>query len=274
MFHQWVASTAANDQERATLPELVLKEGAGGLDSLRRRYSKPLYVLMTLVGSILALACANVANLLLARAAARQRELAVRLSMGAGRFRVVRQLLTESLLLASLGGVLGLVVATLGIRFLTMLLANGRANFTLHAELNWHVLAATAALSLVTGALFGLAPALRATQVDVIAAPKATQAGPPQATHVFGRIGVSRLLVVSQVAISLLLLVAAGLFVRTLSNLESISLGFNRENVLLFQLDARKAGHEDPEIVAFYGDVRRRLRWFMRCAPGATRSGL
>ena len=147
-----------------------------------------------------------------------------------------------------------------GIRFLTLLLANGRANFTLHAELNWHVLGAAAALSLLTGILFGLAPALEATRVDVMPALKETRAGQPQARACsFRRVSLSRLLVVGQIAISLLMLVAAGLFVRTLSNLQSIELGFNRENVLLFQLDARKAGHKDPEIAAFYGDLRKRF---------------
>jgi macrolide transport system ATP-binding/permease protein len=258
-FHQWVASTAANDKERANLPELVVKEGAGGLDSLRRQYSKPLFVLLTLVGLILALTCANVANLLLARAAARRREIALRLSVGAGRFRIVRQLLTESVLLASLGGALGALFAIWGIRFLTLLLANGRANFSLHAELNWHVLGVAAALSLLTGVLFGLAPALQATRVDVMPALKETRAGQPGERHSFRHVSLSHALVVGQIAISLLMLVAAGLFVRTLSNLHSIDLGFNREHVLLFQLDARKAGHIDLELPAFYGDLRRRF---------------
>jgi predicted permease len=258
-FQQWVASTAANDRERANLPELVVKEGGGGLDSLRRHYSKPLSVLMTLVGLILALACANVANLLLARAAARRREIALRMSVGAGRLRVVRQLLTESVLLASLGGALGVLFAIWGMRFLTLLLANGRANFTLHADLNWHVVGVAAALSLLTGVLFGLAPAMHATRVDLIPALKETRAGQPTARHSSWRISPSHVLVVGQIAISLVMLVAAGLFVRTLSNLQSIELGFNRENVLLFQLDARKAGHKGPEIAAFYADLRKRF---------------
>ncbi len=253
-FRQWVASTAANDKERANLPQLALEEGAGGLDSLRWKYSKPLYVLLTLVGLILALACANVANLLLARATARRREIALRLSVGAGRFRIVRQLLAESVLLASLGGALGVVFAIWGIRFLTLLLGNGQPGFTLHAELNWHVLFVVAVLSLFTGVLFGLAPALESTRVDVMPALKETRAG-----DTFRRMRLSRILVVGQIAISLLMLVAAGLFVHTLSNLQSIELGFNRENVLLFLVDARKAGHKDPEILSFYANLRRRL---------------
>jgi predicted permease len=258
-FQQWVASTAANDRERANLPELIVREGAGGLDSLRRQYSQPLIVLMTLVGLVLALTCANVANLLLARATSRRREMALRLSVGAGPLRIVRQLLTESVLLASLGGALGILVAIWGMRFLTLLLANGRANFTLRADLNWHVLAVAAALSLLTGVLFGLAPAMHATRVDLLPALKEARAGQPTARHSVWRISLSHVLVVGQIAISLLMLVAAGLFVRTLSNLQSIELGFNRQDLLLFQVDARKAGHKDPEIAAFYADLRRRF---------------
>jgi len=255
-FHQWVASTASNDRERAYLPELMFREGASGLDSLRRQYSKPLYVLLAMVALILAIACANIANLLLARAAARKREMAVRLSMGAGRLRVIRQLLTESVLLASLGGGLGVLFAIWGIRFLTLLLANGQDNFTLHAQVNWHVLGAAIALSMLTGIVFGLAPAIQSTRVDVIPALKEIRTSQ---TRSRSRISLGQALLVAQIGISLLMLVAASLFVRTLSNLQAVQLGFNRENVLLFQLDARKAGHKDPEILSFYGDLQKRF---------------
>ena len=258
-FQQWVASTATNDRQRANLPALEVNPGVGGLGTLRRTYSQPLYVLMALVGLILILSCANVANLLLARATARRREMALRLSLGAGRPRVVRQLLTESVLLASLGGVVGIAFAIVGIRVLTLLLANGDPNFTLHAELNWHVLGVAAGLSVLTGILFGLAPAIRATRVDVVPALKEVRAGEQGTRHWFGRVGLSHTLVVGQIAISLVMLVAAGLFVRTLSNLQAIELGFNRENVLLFQLDARKAGYNDQEIAGFYGDLLKRF---------------
>jgi predicted permease len=259
LFHQWVRTTAANDRERANLPELMIREGAAGLDTLRRRYSKPLYVLLAMVALLLAIACANIANLLLARAAARRREMAVRLSIGAGRFRVIRQMLTEGVLLASAGGAAGVVFAIWGIRFLTLLLAKGSDDFTLHPDLNWHVLGAASALSLLTGLLFGLAPALQSTRVNVFPALKQTRAGEPGSGHGIRRFHLSQVLVASQIGISLLLLVAAGLFVRTLSNLQSIELGFNREDVLLFQLNARQAGHKDPGIFTFYGGLQRRF---------------
>src|SRR5213080_3080380 len=251
-FHQWVATTATTDGERAKLPALMLNPGAAGLGSLRRKYSKPLYVLLTMVGLILAIACANIANLLLARAAARRREMAVRLSLGAGRFRVVRQLLTESVMLAALGGSLGVLFAIWGVRSLTLLLTNGHQNFTLHAELNWNVLGVTAALSVVCGLLFGLAPAIQSTRPDVMPALQNGRGGGPRrrAQHV---------LVVAQIAISFLILVAAGLFVRTLNKLHSVQLGYARENILLFSVNARQAGHRDPEIATFYADLRKRF---------------
>jgi len=251
-FHQWVATTATTDGERAKLPALMLNPGAAGLGSLRRKYSKPLYVLLMMAGMILAITCANVANLLLARAAARRREMAVRLSLGAGRFRVVRQLLTESVMLASLGGTLGVLFAIWGVRTLTFLLSNGQENFPLNAELNWNVLGVTAALSVVCGLLFGLAPAIQSTRPDVMPALQNGRGGGPRrrAQHV---------LLVAQIAISFLILVAAGLFVRTLNKLDSVQLGYARENILLFSLNARQAGHRDPEITTFYTDLRKRF---------------
>jgi macrolide transport system ATP-binding/permease protein len=260
-FAQWVASTATTDRQRANLPALRLAEGAGGLDSLRRQYSKPLYVLWAMVGLILAIACANTANLLLARASARRREMAVRISIGAGRFRVLRQLLTESVLLASLSGALGILIAVAGIRVLTRLLANGQEGFTLHAELNWHVLAVTLGLSLLCGLLFGLAPALQLTRPAVLPALKATSVTERRARlrHRIARPSATQALVVAQIAISLLMLVGAGLFVRTLANLQAVPLGFNRDNVLLFDVNARQAGYPEAGLPAFYAELRRRL---------------
>jgi predicted permease len=256
-FSEW-ARTARQKRRADNVPSLVVREGSGGLDGLRRTYSKPLYILLTLVGLILGIASANIANLLLARAAARRREIALRLSLGAGRLRIIRQLLTESVLLAVLGGTLGVVFAIWGIRFLTLLLANGRENFTLDAELNWQVLVVAAGLSLLTGVLFGLAPALQSTRTDVAPALKESRTGQARG-HGFRGLGLSRILMVTQIAFTLLILVVAGLLVRTLSNLASIQLGFNRENLLTFQLNARQAGHKDPEIVAFYDDLRRQF---------------
>ena len=262
-FHQWVAATATTDGERAKLPALVLNPGAAGLGSLRREYSKPLFVLLAMVGMILAITCANIANLLLARAAARRREMAVRLSLGAGRFRIVRQLLTESVLLASLGGVFGILFAIWGVQTLTFLFSKGQDNFTLHAELNWSVLAVTAALSVVCGLLFGLAPAIQSTSPDVMPALKNGRGGGP-------RRRTQQILVVAQIAGSFLILFAAGLFVRTLDNLHSVQLGYARENILLFSLNARQAGHRDPEIATFYTDLRRRFE----AIPGVTSASL
>jgi predicted permease len=257
LFHNWMV-TVNTKRGRGNLPTLVIQPGTAGLDSLRHQFSRPLYLLMTLVGLILALACANIANLLLARSAARRREMAVRVSIGAGRLRLVRQLLTESVLLAAAGGALGVCLAVWGVHFLTVLLSGGSSGMTFRAGLNWHVLAAAVALSILTGIVFGLAPALQATRVDLTAGLKQSRTGEPRSRG-FLRLGLGRILVVSQIGIALLILVAAGLFVRTLSNLESLNLGFNRENVLVFSLDAHRAGHAQPEIVPLYERLRERF---------------
>ena len=173
---------------------------------------------------------------------------AVRLSIGAGRGRIIRQLLTESVLLASMSGVVGLAFAVWGIRFLTVLMSAGADRFTFHATLDQNVLALTGGLSLATGILFGLAPAIQATRRDVLPALK----GPALAMsrhRWFGSLSLRRSLVVVQIVLATLLLVTTALFVRTLSKLESIQLGFNRDNLLTFQIDARQAGHDDREIV-------------------------
>jgi len=261
VLQHFVESAATTERDRTNYPLLLLKDGAGGLDFLRRRYSQPLYILMTLVGLILAIACANIANLLLARATGRRREMALRLSLGAGRWRVARQLLTESVALALVGGALGVAFAKWGIAALTLLLANGQENFTLRAELNWRVLAVTVGLSLATGALFGLAPAVQCMQVDLVSSLKQTRGGERKLKFHGGvRLSLSQALAVAQIAISLLLLVAAGLFVRTLGNLHSVFLGFNRENLLLVTLDAHQAGYKDDALMRFYDDLRTRFR--------------
>jgi predicted permease len=267
-FSEW-ERTQNTKRSRNDLPTLVVRESAGGLDGLRRRYSKPLYILLTLVGLILTIACANIANLLLARAAARRREIAVRLSIGAGRFRVIRQLLTESVILASAGGALGIAFAMWGIRFLTLLIGSGREDFTLRAELNWHVLGVVAGLSLLTGILFGLAPALQSTRVDLLPALKESRTGDARA-YGLRRATLGRVLIVAQIAVTLVILVAAGLFVRTLSNLQSVQLGFNRENLLTFKINARQGGHREPGIFTFYNDLRVRFA----AIPGVRSAGL
>jgi len=261
-FDPWVASTATTEKERSNLPRVRLDAGAGGLDTLRRRYSQPLFVLLSMVGLILAIACANTANLLLARATLRRREMAIRLSIGAGRLRVLRQVMTESVCLACVGGVLSIPVAFVSMRVLTALVANGQDSFTVHAELDWRVLMVTLALSVACGLLFGLAPALQSVRPSVMPALKDVNV----LSHLrVRRFTLTQVLVVSQIAVSLVLLIAAGLFVRTLANLQSIELGFVAERVLLVDVNASQAGHRPDQIAAFYANLRQRLA----AVPGA-----
>ena len=268
-FHQYMDQLATKDRERADIPALVLESGAAGLDTLRRRYALPIYVLLAMVGLILLIACANAANLLLSRAASRRREIAVRLSIGASRGRVIRQLLTESLILALLAGAVGLLVAVWGIDLLTALLATGRENFTLHAELNRMVLAMTIALSAATGLLFGLAPALQATRIDVAPALKEVRANPSIRR---GGLRLGSTLVVAQVVFSLILLVAAGLFGRTVWRLHSIETGFDRNNVLLFTVRPGAIGYRGESLVQLYERIRAELA-SLPGVVGATNSG-
>jgi predicted permease len=256
-FHAYVERTAETDAQKKDLPALALQPGARGLDGLQRQYARPIYVLVIMVGLILLIACANIANLLLGRAATRQREIAVRLSIGAGRWRIIRQLLTESVLLSLIGGALGVGLAWWGVGILTRLLAGSREHFTLHAQLDWTVLGVTAAISVLTGVLFGLLPALQATRLRILPALKVVRAGEGSAGS--GRLHLRSVLIVAQVALSLSLLVAAALFGRTLSKLNGIEIGFDRDNVLLFTLRPRTAGYTGPAVNRLYETVRERL---------------
>jgi predicted permease len=261
-FHQFVLASAQNAKERAMLPWLWLEEGGSGVDALRRQISKPLFVLMTMVAFILIIACSNIANLLLSRATARRREMAVRLSLGASRLRVLRQLLTESLMLAIPGGILGLGIAAFGIRFLIWLLAAGTDEIDPRANLDWHILGLTLAVAFATGIFFGLAPAVAATRVDITPALKESRASAP---HCRGRlIGLSQLLVVAQIALSLLLVLGAAIFVRTLANLHAVQIGFNTERLLTFRLDASQAGYKGAALRTFYA----RMDETFRSLPG------
>jgi predicted permease len=236
-------------------PRLIVESGSRGMLDRRRMYSTTIYGLFIVVALVLLIACANVANLLLARAALRSAEIGVRLAVGAGRLRLIRQLLTESVLLAALGGAVGVLFALWGKRALlaladkdTGILPNG-----VDVSLNWRVLAFTLAVSLLTGVLFGLAPAWRATRLDLATSLKQSR----RTTGAVSRL--SKGLIVAQVALSLLLLVGAGLFIRTLYNLQRVNLGFNQENLLLFRLQPQQGGYKDERLVQFYQQLLARL---------------
>ncbi len=239
-------------------PRVRLAPASKGLDNLRQEFSRPLFILMGIVGLVLLIACANVANLLLARATTRQKEMAVRLALGAGRTRLIRQLLTESVLLASAGGALGVLLAYWASSILLAFMSSGRDPVTLHVTPDLRVLTFTAGVSVLTGILFGLAPALRGTRLSLTPALKEGAGG----AHRHGRrlrLGLGKALVAAQVAISLLLLMGAALFVRTLVNLQTQSLGFDRRNLLLFRLDPVQAGYPADQLPSFYQELQRRL---------------
>jgi predicted permease len=256
--------------EALEAPKVRLTPAGGGLDELRSEFSEPLFILMCVVGLVLLIACANVANLLLARAASRQKEIAVRLALGGGRARLIRQLLVESILLALSGGAVGVFLAYFASGILLKLMSSGREPITLHVAPNLVVLGFTAAVSVLTGILFGLAPALRGTSLDLTPALKEGAARIVAAiAHASGRRQrLSKALVVVQIAVSLLLLITAGLFVRSLTNLENENLGFDRRNVLLFTIDPTQAGYHADRLSTFYEQLRKRIREIpgVRCA--------
>ena len=239
-------------------PAIAFEAGSRGFSELRQRFSRPLLVLMGAVALLLLIACANVANLLLARAATRRREMAVRVSLGAGRGRIVRQLLTESLLLSALGGALGLLFAVWSSRTLAGLLVDGNA-YALAARPDARVLLFTLAVSAATGILFGLAPAFGASRIDTNSALK----GGARQVIAGGRFGARGWLVAAQVAISVVLLVGAGLFVRTLMNLRHLDLGIDQEHVLMLRLEPRGSNQKqqnEPRLRQIYGAILARAQ--------------
>ncbi|MGA2736230.1 MAG: ABC transporter permease [Bryobacteraceae bacterium] len=217
--------------------KIEVRDGGLGISMLREAFGEPLTILMGTVGLVLLIACANVANLLIARGAARRREIAMRFSLGATRRRLVRQWLIESLLLAMLGSVLGLAFAIWGERYMLLFLPPGYAE-SFHVSPDGAVLAFTLGISVLSALLFGLAPALRATSLDPAAALKD---GGSQQPGRGARAGFRKALVVTQVALSVVLVVAAGLFAHSLAGLRSINPGFTTQNVIAFSLDYPQA---------------------------------
>jgi len=232
-----------------------LKPAAQGINGLGDQFGKPLYVLMAMAGLVLLIACANVANLMLARAAGRQREIAIRLALGAGRGRLLRQLLAEGLIVAIAGAALGLLIAHWSMVGLLRVLPSDFAGPWLTAELSLPLLGFTLAVTLGCGVLFSLAPALQATHPNLSGAMTNRSAS----TLTGGAARFRASLVVAQMALSLLLLVGAGLFAGSLINLSKVNLGFRTERLLLFNVNAASTRPQLASAVSFYRDLQDRL---------------
>ena len=241
--------------------QLIAESAAGGFSGLRNDFSTPLIVLMCMVGLVLLIACANVANLLIARAFMRQREIAVRLSLGASRGRLVRQLLVESLVLSFAGGIVGLALAFLLTRGLLSLVPTGGQPLLVTARPDARILVFTIGLTFLTGIVFGLLPALRASRPDPWTTLKDTM-GSIAGTG--GSLFLRKGLVTAQVALSFLLLFGAGLFVKSLQNLKGTETGIELDNLVTFQLAPALSGYSEPRAVQFNRDLLERLR----TAPG------
>jgi predicted permease len=215
------------------IPQVVLRDGSRGLFEQEKEYAKPMTVLMSLVGLVLLLACTNIANLMLARGADRKREMSVRLALGARRMRIVRQMLAESLLLAALGGVGGLLAGYFGGSAIPSLLENGWERSSLQIHFNWMVFAFTAGITILTGILFGLAPAFAAARAEVTHGLKDTAQTTTRRRKGMG----GKALVGFQIALSTLLVIGAGLFIRTLAGLSAVNAGFRTDHLLLAVID-------------------------------------
>jgi predicted permease len=266
----WKEVLAQNDisgwsekEQRDYLAQRIdLDSSRNGLNTARIEVARPLFLLNAVAGLVLLIACVNVANLLLARSSTRRKEFAIRLSIGARRMRLIRLLLTESLILALTGGAVGLLLGYWGSALLVTFIANGGSPLELTLRPDLHVLGFTAVVSVLTGILFGLAPALAGTRMD----PGVVLKDGGRAVGCGGRsrFGLGRALVASQIALSLLLVIGTGLLVQTLLNLRRIDAGFTRENVLMFHLDPTKLGYKGIPLVTAY----RQLLEGIEATPG------
>jgi predicted permease len=261
-------NVALNGAVRATmdvkkddqLPRLVLRDGSRGQNPSVEDFAKPIVVLMALAGLVLLLACANLANLLLARAGARQREMSVRLAMGAGQARILRQMMTESLLLSFLGGASGLLLAWLVRNTIPRLLSNAWDPPAFSARLSWPIFAFAAGVSILTGIIFGLAPAWKSTRVEVSSSLKESGQTVTRRRRGLG----GKAIVAVQVALSMLLVIGAGLFVRTLMQLGRTPLGFHSHNLLLFSVDLPETHYPKAASIP----ILRRLEERFASVPG------
>lgn len=253
----WWSNAPAEARSFYVRQAVELLPAAKGQSFLRRQYEAPLMVLMAMVAVVLLIACANVANLLLARAVQRQREIAVRFSLGATRAQVARLLLIESVTLALMGGVAGVLLSIWGCEYILQFVrAAGQSALTLSATPDLRVLGFTMSLSVLTGVLFGMAPVWQSTGVDLADAMK-SQANSVSAGA--GHVRLRRLLVAGQIALSVALLCGAGLFVRSLGNLRQVNPGVTVDRIVAFAVDPTMSGYKPEQTIGFYGEMYRRL---------------